>query len=59
MKKETNDFVEATGAIAESLSLLLVELLKHDFTREEAFSLCRTYLETILRIPNNIKEDNN
>lgn len=59
MNEETQKFIEATGAIAEALSLLLRELLKRGFTRAEAISLCQTYLETIITMPNNIKEDNN
>lgn len=48
MNPNFEDFVQAIGAMAESLTLFRNQLVENGFSKEEALALSQTYLQTIL-----------
>ena len=49
MEDELKEYMDAIGALAETLSIFRDELEKSGFSRDEAVFFCGTFLEITLR----------
>ena len=48
MSDNVKQFIQGLGAIAESCGILRDQLISNGFTRTEAITLCRTYLQSLV-----------
>lgn len=44
MSNKAQELINALGAMAETSGILLTQLVKNGFTRDEAVDMCKTYL---------------
>lgn len=48
MADNVKQFIQGLGAIAESSGILRDQLIANGFTRTEAITLCRTYIQSMV-----------
>ena len=48
MSDNLKNFINGLGAVAESSGILRDQLIRNGFTRTEAITLCRTYIQSLV-----------